>query len=156
MGPDPNVTQLLQGAEEKRKKKEDVEKKVAAVQTLVVKGDHAAATQLFNEVMATQMFQASDPRMMELRGKISNLASGQQPAATSVYPPAKPVSQKPAAPAKKEPPAAAKQPPPPGDMTQVSESAQNIPAAGFSATKVIGSGDKQGQRKDGAVPRRPE
>ncbi len=156
MGPDPNVTQLLHGAEEKRKKKEDVEKKVVAAQTLVDRGDHAGATQLFNEVMATQILQPSDPRMQELRGKISNLASGQRPAATSVNPPSKTGVQKPATPVKKDQPSAAKPPIPSRDTTQVSESAQDIPAAGFSATKVIGSGDRQGLRKDGAVPRRPE
>jgi serine/threonine protein kinase len=156
MGPDPNVTQLLQGAEEKRKKKEDVERKVTTLQTLVNKGDHAGATQLLNEVMATQILQPSDPRMQELRGKISNLASGQQPAATSLYPAAKKGVQKPSSPAKKEQPAAAKPVLPPGDMTQVSESAQNIPAAGFSATRVIGPGDKPTARKDGATPRRPD
>jgi serine/threonine protein kinase len=156
MGPDPNVTQLLQGAEEKRKKKEEAEKKVSAVQNLVSKGDHAGATQLFNEVMATQIFQASDPRMQELKGKISNLASGQQPAATQMYSAAKTVVQKPAGPAKKDKPAAAKPAPPPSDLTQVSESAQNVPAAGFSATRVIGSAEKPGSRKDGVVPRRPD
>jgi serine/threonine protein kinase len=157
MGPDPNVTQLLQGAEEKRKKKEDVEKKVSAVQGLVNKGDHAGATQLLNEVMATQIFQASDPRMQELRGKISNLASGQQAAATQLLnPAAKTVVQKPAAPAKKDKPAAAKPAGPTGDTMQVSDSAGDVPAAGFSATRVIGAGDKTGTRNDGAVPRRPD
>ncbi len=156
MGPDPNVTQLLHGAEEKRKKKDDVEKKVVAAQTMVDRGDHAGATQLLNEVMATQILQPSDPRMLELRGKISNLASGQRPAATSANPPSKPGAQKPATPVKKDQPAAAKPPIPSRDTTQVSESAQDILAAGFSATKVIGSGDRQGPRKDGALPRRPE
>jgi len=153
MGPDPNVTQLLQGAEEKRKKKDEAEKKVSAVQALVNKGDHAGATQMFNEVMATQIFQASDPRMQELKGKITNLASGQQPAATQMYSAAKTVVQKPAGTAKKDKTAAAK---PASDLTQVSESAQNIPAAGFSATKVIGTGEKPGAKKDGAVPKRSD
>ena len=156
MGADPNVTQLLQGAEEKRKKKDEAEKKVSAVQALVNKGDHAGATQMFNEVMATQIFQASDPRMQELKGKITNLASGQQPAATQMYSAAKTVVQKPAGTAKKDKPAAAKPASPASDRTQVSESAQNIPAAGFSATKVIGAGEKPGARKDGAVPRRTD
>ncbi len=155
MGPDPNVTQLLQGAEEKRKKKEVAEQKVSAAEKLVNKGDHAGATQLFNEVMATQIFQSSDPRMQEIKTKIANLASGQQAAATKLYPAAKTTLQKPSGPAKKEKPAAAK-PPVPGDMTQVSESARNIPAAGFSATQVIRPGDKTDQRKDGAVPKRPD
>jgi eukaryotic-like serine/threonine-protein kinase len=155
MGPDPNVTQLLQGAEEKRKKKEDAERKVNAAQTLVNKGDHAGATQLLNEVMATQILQPSDPRMQELRGKISSLASGQQTGGTQIYPP-KSGTPKPSSPGKKAQPAAAKPVLPHGDMTQVSESAQNIPVAGFSATRVIGSGDRPGARKDGAVPRRPD
>jgi serine/threonine-protein kinase len=159
MGPDPNVTQLLHGAEEKRKKKEDVEKKVSAVHNLVSKGDHIAATQLFKEVMATQIFQASDPRMQELRGKIEVLASGQQPAATQMYNATKTPVQKPAGPAKKDKPAAAKAatPPPSGDLTQVSDSAKGVaPATGFSATRVIGAGEKTGGRKDGAVPSRPD
>jgi serine/threonine protein kinase len=155
LGPDPNVTQLLQGAEEKKKKKEDVEKKVTNLESLVNKGDHVGATQLFNEVMATQILQASDPRMKELKTKITNLASGQQPAATQMYSAAKTVVQKPAASTKKDKTAAAKPAPPTGDLTQVSESAQNIPAAGFSATKVIGAGEKSGSRKDGTVPQRP-
>jgi serine/threonine protein kinase len=155
MGPDPNVTQLLQGAEEKRKMKEEAERKVTAVQTMVNKGDHAGATQLFNEVMATQIFQASDPRMQELKGKISNLTSGQQPAATQLYG-AKTSVTKPVGPTKKEKSAAAKPPLPPRDVTQVSESAQNIPAAGFSATRVIGPGQAPPARKDGAVPQRPD
>jgi serine/threonine protein kinase len=156
MGPDPNVTQLLQGAEEKRKKKDDAEKKVSAVQALVNKGDHVGATQMFNEVMATQIFQASDPRMQELKGGITNLASGQQPAATQMYSVAKTVVQKPAGSTKKDKPAAAKPAVPSGNLTQVSESAQNIPAAGFSAAKVIGPGEKPGARKDGAAPKRAD
>ena len=155
MGPDPNVTQLLQGAEEKKKKKEDVEKKVTNLESLVNKGDHVGATQLFNEVMATQILQASDPRMQELKGKISNLASGQQPAATQMYSAAKTVVQKPTSSTKKDKTAAVKPAPPSGDLTQVSDSAQNIPSAGFSATKVVGPGERPGSRKDGTVPQRP-
>ncbi len=154
MGADPNVTQLLQGAEEKRKKKEDTERKVTTLQTLVNKGDHAGATQLFNEVMATQILQPSDPRLLELRGQISSLGGGQQTGGTQIYPPKTGVP-KPSSPGKKEKPAA-KPVLPPGDMTVVSESAKNIPAAGFSATKVIGSGDKPAARKDGTVPGRPD
>ncbi|MGC1416132.1 MAG: protein kinase [Candidatus Acidiferrum sp.] len=140
MGPDPNVTQLLQGAEEKKKKKEEEQvKKVAALETMVSKGDHVAATQLFNEVMATQIFQPSDPRMLELQGKIKNLASGQQPAATQLFS-AKAPATKAAAPAKKDKVAVDKTAPPATDLMQVSESAQNIPAAGFSATRVMSPG----------------
>jgi serine/threonine protein kinase len=155
MGADPNVTQLLQGAEEKRKKKEDAEKKVSALETLVNKGDQAGATQLFNEVMATQILQPSDPRLLELRGKISSLGSGRQTGGTQIYPP-KTAVPKPSTPGKKEPPAAARPVLPAGDLTQVSESAQNIPAAGFSATRVIGPGDRPAARQDGGVPRRSD
>jgi serine/threonine protein kinase len=155
MGADPNVTQLLQGAEEKRKKKEDAEKKVTALETLVNKGDHAGATRMFDEVMATQILQPSDPRLLELRGKLSSLGSGRQTGGTQIYPP-KPGVPKPSSPGKKEQPAAAKPVLPPGDMTQVSESAQNIPAAGFSATRVIGSVDRPAARQDDGVPRRPD
>ncbi len=156
MGADPNVTQLLQGAEEKRKKKEDAERKVTAAQTLVNKGDHAGATQLLNEVMATQILQPSDPRMQELRGKISNLASGQQPAATQLFSGAKTTVQKPAAPTKKDKAATGKPTLASADLTQVSDSAQNIPAAGFSATRVIGVGEKASSRKDTVVPKRSD
>ena len=156
MGPDPNLTQLLHGAEEKRKKKDDVEKKVSAVQNLVSKGDHIAATQLFNELMATQILPASDPRMQELKTKITKLASGQQPAAAQLRPGVKAAAAKPSGAAKKDKPAAAKPAQPAGDLTQVSESAQDIPATEFSATRVIGAGEKSGVRKDGAVPRRPD
>jgi len=155
MGADPNVTQLLQGAEEKRKKKEDAERKVNALETLVNKGDHAGATQLFNEVMATQILQPSDPRLLELRGKISSLGSGRQTGGTQIYPP-KTGAPKPSSPGKKDQPAAAKPVLPPADVTRVSESAQNVPAAGFSATHVIGSGDRPAARQDGGVPRRAD
>ena len=155
MGPDPNVTQLLHGAEEKKKKKDEQEQKVAALQTMVGKGDHAGATQLFKEVMATQIFEPSDPRMVDLRGKIANLASGQQPGATQVFS-AKTAATKPASPAKKEKAAAGKTPPPSTDLTQVSESAQNIPAAGFSATRVMGPGQTPAATaKVGAEAKRP-
>ena len=69
MGPDPNVTQLLQGAEEKRKKKEDAERKVTAAQTLVNKGDHAGATQHEMKRWPRKILQPSDPRMQELSRK---------------------------------------------------------------------------------------
>lgn len=155
MGSDPNVTQLLQGAEEKRKKKEEQERKVAVLQTLVNKGDHAGATQLFNEVMATQILQPSDPRMQELRGKISSLAGGQQSGGTQLYP-GKTSAPKTGAPAKQDRPAAGKTSPIPAGLTEVSDSAQNIPAVGFSATRVIGPGQKGSSRKDTAVPKRTD
>ena len=139
LGPDPNVTQLLHGAEEKKKKKEVQEEKVAALQTMVSKGDHVAATQLFDEVMATQMFQPSDPRMVELRGKIASLASGQQPAATQLFN-AKTALAKPSGGAKKDKLVAGEAAAPPADLTQVSESAQRIPAAGLSATRAMSPG----------------
>jgi serine/threonine protein kinase len=155
MGADPNVTQLLQGAEEKRKKMEDAERKVTALQTLVNKGDHAGATKLFNEVLATQILQPSDPRLLELRGKISSLGGARQTGGTQIYPP-KTSLPKPSSPGKNEQPAAAKPVLPPGDMTQVSESTQNIPEAGFSATRVIGSGDRPAAQQDGGVSRRSD
>jgi serine/threonine protein kinase len=156
MGPDPNLTELLQGAEEKRKKKDDLEKKVSAVQNLVSKGDHVAASRLFSELMATQILPASDPRMQELKTQITKLASGQQPTAAKVYPGVKAGAAKPAGTPKKDKPAAAKPAQPADDLTQVSESAQEIPATGLSATRVIGAAEKPGVRKDGAVPRRPD
>jgi len=155
MGQDANVTQLLQGAEEKRKKKEEAERKVTVLQTLVNKGDHAGATQLFNEVMATQILQPSDPRIQELRGKISSLASGQQTGGTQLYP-GKTASPKPGAPTKKDKPGAGKQASAPADLTEVSDSARHVLPTGFSATRVIGPAGTPPGRKDGQVPRRPD
>lgn len=153
MGPDPNVTQLLQGAEEKKKKKEEQEKKVTALQTLISKGDHAGATQIFKEVMATQILQPNDPLAQELRGKISSLASGRQPAATQLYTPKTVAPKPPASPPKDRPPATRKTPATP-DLTVVSDSAQNVPAAGFSATRVIGPAELSAIRKDVPVTQR--
>jgi serine/threonine-protein kinase len=155
MGQDANVTQLIQGAEEKRKKKEEAERKVTVLQTLVNKGDHAGATQLFNEVMATQILQPSDPRMHELRGKIASLASGQQTGGTQLYP-GKTASPKSGAPTKKDKPSASKQAPTPPDLTEVSDSARHVLPTGFSATRVIGPAGTPPGRKDGQVPRRPD
>ena len=158
MGPDPNVTQLLQGAEEKKKKKEEQEQKVAAVQTLVDRGDHAGATRLFNEVLATQIFQSSDPRMQELRGKISSIAPPKPTSGTQLYPAGKTPAAKPPAPAPKDKPIAAK-PAPPTDATQVLSSAPPSASSGtmFSATKVLGPGETpQVSRREPPVPKRTD
>jgi len=168
MGPDPNVTVLLQGAEEKKKKKEgEQESKVKALQTLINKGDHAGATQLFKEVEATQILAPNDPRMLEFRGKISALASTGPTDKTQVYPP-KAAPQKPAAPAQKDKPPVAKPAPPVSDATQIlkpsappiSDATQILrppaPASGttFSANKVMGPAGTP-PRKDGPAPPRP-
>jgi phosphate/sulfate permease len=156
MGPDPNVTQLLQGAEEKRKKKEDEQKrKVAALQTMINKGDHAGATQLFNEVMATQILPPTDPRMQEFQGKISAMAAARPTDATQLYT-SKTAPPKPSAPAKKDKPPAARPAPPPSDATQVlSPSSPNTPATMFSATRVMGPAEIPPAKKDAGVTQRP-
>ena len=147
LGADPNVTQLLQGAEEKKKQKEQQDQKVAALQTLVAKGDHAGATQLFNDVLATKMLQATDPRMQQLRGQIASLASGKPAQATQIYNP-QTTAAKAAPPQKKgsaKPPAAdATQVlrTPPTDATQVLRTPPpRAPETAFSATRVMGPGD---------------
>lgn len=118
MGPDPNVTQLLQGAEDRKKKREVQEQKFAALQTMVSKGDQAGATRLFDEVMATQIFQANDPRVQEIRGQLASLASGKAPkGAEGAHPGAKGTGTKSPTKAPKEKPAP--KPPLAGDATQV-------------------------------------
>jgi eukaryotic-like serine/threonine-protein kinase len=148
MGPDPNVTQLLQGAEEKKKKKEEQEQKVAALQTMISKGDRAGATQLFNEVMATQILQPSDPRAQELRGKISALTSAPPAGGTQVYPP-KTTGTKPPVPAQGGKPPAARPVPATPDATQVLGGSAPTPSGTvFSATRVMGPADTPPPRKD--------
>jgi len=120
MGPDPNVTQLLQGAEDRKKKREVQEQKFAAMQTMVGKGDHAGATRMFDEVMATQIFQPNDPRMQEIRGQLASLANAKttKPAEGTKRPAgAKGTGTKPPVGATKEKPAP--KPPLGGDATQV-------------------------------------
>lgn len=149
MGPDPNVTQLLQGAEEKKRKKEDQEKKVAALQTLVDRGDHAGATQLFNEVLATKVLQPGDPRVQELRGRISSLAEPRATDATQLYTPAKTTVAKPPAPPQRGMPPAGKQPGTP-DATQLLNSASPGGAGTvFSATRVMGPADTPAPKRAG-------
>jgi serine/threonine protein kinase len=120
MGPDPNVTQLLHGAEDRKKKREVQEQKFAALQTMVSKGDQAGATRLFDEVMATQIFQVNDPRVQEIRGQLASLAGGKtakEAEGTQLYPGAKATETKPATKATKEKPAP--RAPLAGDATQV-------------------------------------
>jgi len=139
LGADPNVTQLLQGAEEKKRKKDEQEQKVAALQTLVDRGDHAGATRLFNEVMATQVLQSSDPRVQELRGKIASIVPAKAPSGAPRSPAAKTTISKPPTP--KEKPLTAK-PALPTDTTQLPGNAS--PSGGgtlSSAPKVTGPAD---------------
>ncbi len=77
-GPDPNVTQLLQMASSKqaeRKKKEDQDRQLAAVRTLVDAGNFAGATQVLSQAMATQIFDRSDPRVQQQLRAIEQLSS---------------------------------------------------------------------------------
>jgi serine/threonine protein kinase len=159
MGPDPNVTQLLQGAEERKKKREVQEQKFAAMQTMISKGDHAGATRMFDEVIATQMFQANDPRVQDIRGQLASLANKKQADGTQVYPGAKGSGAKPATPPKKDKPAK----PVAGDATQVfggsagGDGAANNSATMMSATRLAGPGETgQTPRKDAQAPKRPD
>ena len=157
MGPDANVTQLLQGAEDKKRKKEEQEQKVAALKTLINKGDQAGATQLFDQVLATKILQPTDPLMQELRGKISSLSAPRASDATQLYTPAKTTVAKPPASPKKGTPPAAKQPAA-SDATQLlSSGSPGAPGTVFSATRVMGPADTPlPPRKDTQVPKRPE
>jgi len=160
LGPDPNVTQLLQGAEEKKRKKEQQEQKVAALQTMVDRGDQAGATKLFKEVMATQIFQSSDPRMQELRSKIDSLTPVKPTSGTQLYPAAKPPAAKPPAPPAPEKPQAAKPAPPPprsSDATQLLGSAPpSNSGTVFSATRVMGPETPPVPRREPPVAKRPD
>jgi serine/threonine-protein kinase len=138
MGPDPNVTQLLQGAEGKKRIKEQQDEKVAALNTLIERGDRAGATQLFDQVLATKILQPTDPRLQELRGKISSLSAPRASDATQLYAPAKATAATPPVAPKKGAPPAAKQPAV-SDATQLLNSGSpRTPETVFSATRVMG------------------
>lgn len=169
MGPDANVTELLQGAEDKKKKKaqqisgreqpvserqreqhvsaRQKEEQVSALQTMISKGDHAGATQLFNEVMATQILQPNDPRVKELRSQISELTSRQPAGATQLYS-AQTVVQKPAGPAQQEKPPGKKPAPPPDATPLAAGSAGPSSGTVFSATRVTGPAETQMLKQD--------
>ena len=150
MGPDHNVTQLLQGAEAKKKKKEEQDRKVSALQTMIDKGDHAGATQLFNEVLATQILQPNDPRAQQLRGQISSLTSRPPTAGTQPNSP-QTVVPKPALGSPPQGKSAAKKPAPPVDATQMAAGAAgNAPGAAFSATRMVGPPETQSTKKEKA------
>jgi eukaryotic-like serine/threonine-protein kinase len=160
MGPDPNVTQLLQGAEDRKKKREVQEQKFAAMQTMISKGDQAGATRMFDEVMATQIFQGNDPRVQEIRGQLASLADKKQAGATQLYSGAKASGAKPASPPQKEKPPAK---PPVGDATQVlggspaGGDAANNSATMMSATRLAGPGEAaQTPKKDAQAAKRPD
>ena len=144
MGPDPNVTQLLHGAEDKKKKREEQERQVSALHTLVDKRDHAGATELFNEVLATQILQPNDPRALELQRKIASLESSPQ----------EEEERRPTVP-KAVPPMPA--PPSPGIAASASASlsGQSGPQAAFSATRMVSS-ETPSVRTDGPAARRTE
>ncbi|HKW57983.1 MAG TPA: protein kinase [Candidatus Acidoferrum sp.] len=157
MGPDPNVTQLLHGAEEKKKKREE-ESKVSALRTMISKGDHAGATQLFNEVMATQILRPNDPQVQELRGQISALAS-RKAAGGAALSSSKAEAQRPAATAPKDKAQAKKLAPPSGDATQLlaGDAAASAPGAAFSATRIAGPSEHRGAMADvTGTPRRAD
>lgn len=154
MGPDPNVTQLLHGAEEKKRQKEE-DSKVSELRTMIKKGDHAGATQLFNEVLATQILRPSDPRLQELRGQLSSLASNAPAGGTQLYTPAKEAQKtKPSEPTVKK---AVKKPgPASGDAREFAGGAAAGGGGGtvFSATRVAGPSEGQGAKTGGGAPPR--
>jgi serine/threonine protein kinase len=152
MGQDPNVTQLLHSAEDKRKKKEEQERQVQAVRTLVDKGDHAGATQLFNQVLAMQILHPTDPRAQELQAKLSSLAPTQQKE-TAPSLSAKAVAAKPV-PAQTDKTTPGRRTQSPDKTSILAPGSESARATTFSATKVV-TPDKSGARKDAANPSRP-
>ena len=149
--PDSGATQVLRAADDKKKRKEEQERQVQAVRTLVDKGDHVGATQLFNEVLATQILQPSDPRAQELQARLSSLSGAQQKTPTRA-PSSKPTVSK-SAPPQADKSTTARRTPPLDKTAVLTPPPESSPTAMFSATKVI-SPERGGTRKDAAVPPR--
>jgi len=74
VGPDPQMTQLLRVAEmelaQKREKEEEQEKQIAAVQTVVLEGRFADATQILRGAFEMQTLSKKAPRVQQLLKKI--------------------------------------------------------------------------------------
>jgi tetratricopeptide (TPR) repeat protein len=77
LGPDPQTTQLLRVAEmelaQKREKQEEQEKHLAVVQTVVLEGRFADATQILHGAFETQTLSRRDPRVQQLLKKIKEV-----------------------------------------------------------------------------------
>jgi hypothetical protein len=146
------VTRLLHGAEEKRKKNEsEQERQVRAVRKLVNKGDHAGATELFNDAMASRIFQPPDPRAKELRERISSLVEAPQRTQKQLYL-AKPSLPNPVPTEGDNSTPVQQRPPQPDVPASRSESSQNISATMLSPTWVLGPvtpGSSKGEGKPG-------
>jgi eukaryotic-like serine/threonine-protein kinase len=92
-GPDPQTTQLLRAAEmelaEKREKVKAQEKHLAEVQTVVLEGRYADATQILKGAFETQTLSKRDPRVQQLLKKIKEAKTAAAAAeAASTVPPA--------------------------------------------------------------------
>jgi serine/threonine-protein kinase len=80
-GPDTDITQLLHAAEmemTQREKKKEQDKKVDAAKTMIVSGDFAGATRVLDQAMATQILDASDPRVQQVLRDIQETQEKQQ------------------------------------------------------------------------------
>ena len=137
LGPDPNVTQLLQAASSKqaeRKKKEDQDRQIAAAQTLVDAGNFAGATNVLSQAMATQIFERSDPRVQQQLRTIEQLSNA---AKTRPAPDARPQAT----------------PQNAGTKTSRDAAPPETGTAAFSATVVMGSpAARKPVKKDDGTP----
>jgi eukaryotic-like serine/threonine-protein kinase len=101
LGPDPQTTQLLRVAEmelaQKREKEQEQEKQLAAVQTVVLEGRFADATQILRGAFETQTLSKRDPRVQQLLKKIKEAKTAAAAAeAASATPPASEAVEEPA------------------------------------------------------------
>jgi serine/threonine-protein kinase len=81
LGPDTDISQLLHAAEmelTQREKKKEQDKKFEAAQTLVGAGNFAEATRVIDQAMATQILDASDPRVQQTLRDIRETQERQQ------------------------------------------------------------------------------
>ncbi|HXA56946.1 MAG TPA: protein kinase [Candidatus Acidoferrum sp.] len=80
-GPDTDITQLLHSAEmeiSSREKKKEQDKQVDTAKTLINSGDFAGATRVLDQAMATQILDATDPRVQAALQEIRDTQEKQQ------------------------------------------------------------------------------
>ncbi len=77
LGPDTDVTRLLQAAEveslERNKKRDDGERQLAAAQALLDKHDFTGAKQVLDRAMAMRIFQPGDAQVRQLLARIAEM-----------------------------------------------------------------------------------
>ncbi|HXN50549.1 MAG TPA: protein kinase [Candidatus Acidoferrum sp.] len=136
MGPDPQVTQLLNVATVKKEQQQQF----AAAQTMVESGNFAGATQVLNQALAAQIFEQSDPRVQQRLREIDQLsieASDKTPSWTG----------------EKDKNSDASGPAPSFSATLVTGAAASPARRGSDATPRAGSEKRTGQEK---IPPRPK